>query len=370
MRDMVNRLSPGVTRGAGIAELIERMSNPFGTSAAARALRASGLGTFPSSAMQAALDAHGRPTNATLKALERLNGSSSGLWPGQRLIEQMNRLSTMGSVSALDNTAATRVLRRMEQMAALGATGTAPIPAWLRSPDFTGLSRSAERLLQDTPVVAAAQLWNEQLLLLDVSPEATPEEKAEAASAAAMAAFDELAATIVRKFEEGQAATAAQISGLDQRMEARDHHTNARLDALERQQRQWLTQPAFLLGIFLSLFQMIATPDFLNHYVPQGISAAAHVRQVTQQVTTVFAQWFSSIQGTTADLYVVSARPVPFHVRPHGPSRVTRRVAPGQTVVVLGRRGKWVKVAAYDPRAGDLATGWCLKKYLHRPKVK
>lgn len=368
MMDMINRLSRSeVTRFTDLADKIHRMGSPLGSLATARALSVAG---FPSSpVLQTAMDAHNRATRPIFGALERLNGSGNTLWPGQRLIEQMNRLTAMGT-APLDHTATTRMLRRMEQMAALGATGAAPIPAWLRSPGLTGWPRSVDRWMQGTPVAVAAQLWNEQLLQQDVSPEATPEEKVAAASAAGVAAIDEFAATIVRLFEEGQAATAAQIGELDQRMEERQSHTNARLDALERQQRQWLLQPAMLFTIFLALFQMVATPDFLNRYVPQGINAAAHVQQVARQVTMVLAQWFGSIQDDTADLYEVSARPVPFHVRPHGPSRVTRRVAPGQTVLVQARRGPWVLVATYDPRTHQLVTGWCRKKYLHRPKVK
>lgn len=369
MRDMVNRLTPGVTRGAGIAELIERMSNPFGTSAAARALRASGLGTFPTSALQAALDAHGRPTNATLKALERLNGSGNGLWPGQRLIEQMNRLSTMGNLSVLDNTAATRVLRRMEQIAALGATGGAPIPAWLRSPDFTGLPRSAERWLQGTPVAAAAQLWNEQLQQQDVSPEATPEEKATAATAAGFATFDALAQIIGQTLEEQRAAFDAQNNRLDHLVEqVGSLHT--RMDAAELDERRWLLKPKELFYILLALFALINTPEVMDYYVPRLMSAAVSVQHLAQQVTESSQQWLAHHQDAMPELYEIGARPVPFHVRPHGPSRVTRRAAPGQTAVVVGRRGKWVKVAVYDPRAGDLVTGWCLKKYLHRPKAR
>lgn len=280
--------------------------------------------------------------------------------------------SYLNSIAPMD--AAFAAIRAVQDSFALQATTGREtldqVRAALALVSGTGLPRSVTELVRNSPAAHAAGLWQENLQDLHVAPDATRDEVVAATTEAGLAAAEDLTAQMTRLFEAHQATVADQINASGQLHREELAKINARLDAAEPQSKAWLLKPEFLFNTALALLALLLSTEVMDFYTPRALTVISHVQQLGQQLQRDLWDGGEPRVGSEVHLYVVGVRPVVFHVRPHGPSRVTRRVAPGQTVVVVGRRGKWVKVAAYDPRAGDLVTGWCLKKYLHRPKAR
>lgn len=252
----------------------------------------------------------------------------------------------------------------------MGSSVFAQLRATMALVGDAGLPRSVTRWMQDSPIMYAAGLWEQKLQDLQVAPDATPADVAAATTAAGVAALQALADTITYTLDAHQATTADQISGAERRLGDRLDALEARLEAADRQQRRWLLKPDFLVQVFLSLLLALNTPNIVDGLMAREVAMETHIQQVTVRFGQSLERLAAALAPQAPELYEVGPRAVPLHVRPHGPSRVTRVFSPATRVLVQARRGKWVQVAVYDPRANQPVTGWCLKKYLHRTKAK
>jgi cell division protein ZapA (FtsZ GTPase activity inhibitor) len=85
------------------------------------------------------------------------------------------------------------------------------------------------------------------------------------------------------------------------------------------------------------------------------------------KLTNAFERAMNQIgaEGATQFKFIVRVRGASIHAKKGGRATVGE-VLPGQSVVLLSEKGKWIEISYFDYASGKDATGWAFKKYFAR----
>lgn len=98
--------------------------------------------------------------------------------------------------------------------------------------------------------------------------------------------------------------------------------------------------------------------------------AARSEKRITELVSRTQSEILKAIEdlkpNETSEIYYSVSRQVSVKPRPRPKTRTIRQLIPGQPVMLIERRGKWIYIEYFDYLDAVTERGWVLKKYLRR----
>lgn len=119
----------------------------------------------------------------------------------------------------------------------------------------------------------------------------------------------------------------------------------------------------YLLPIILSIQSTISTNSALEEIQIRSETNTEYNRTIESKLNDLRQQFDSIAEEIDKGTYYIAKRHVPLNITTKLKSNFVAIIYPGQTVELIDRIGKWIKVRAID-MDGSEKTGWVLKKYL------